>query len=123
DEGPVELRDHVGGRAGGRHEAPPGVDGEALQRRGHGGHVGQGAAALGGGDGDGLELAGADVGRRGGEVVEVEVDLARQQRELGRVAAVVRDVHGEDAGLLLEHLAGQVPCAAVAAAAVVELRR
>jgi hypothetical protein len=34
-----------------------------------------------------LELAGLDVGRRRREVVEVQVDLAAEQRELGRVAA------------------------------------
>jgi hypothetical protein len=42
------------------------------------------ALARGGGHRQRLELAAADVGRRRGQVVEVEVDLARQQRQLRR---------------------------------------
>jgi hypothetical protein len=86
-------------------------------------HVGHRARALRGRDRERLELAGLDVGRRGRQVVEVEVDLAAEQRELRRVAAGVRDVDHEDARLRLEHLAGQVAGAAVAARAVVELAR
>jgi branched-chain amino acid transport system ATP-binding protein len=93
--------DHVARRAGRRDQAPPGVDREALERFGHGRHVRQVGRALQRRHRQRLQLARADVRRGGGEVVEVEVDLAGEQRQLRRVAAVVGNVHGEDAGVRL----------------------
>jgi hypothetical protein len=73
------------GRCAGAEDAEPGVDVEAAEaeRLPASAIVGTSGMALeraGRRDGERLELAGLDVGRRGGEVVEVQVDLAAEQR-------------------------------------------
>jgi hypothetical protein len=77
------------------------AEAERLAGLGDRRHVGHRARAAPGRDRERLELAGLDVGRRGGEVVEVEVDLAAEQRELRRVAAGVGDVDHEHAACAL----------------------
>ena len=69
------------------------------------------------------EFSSLDIGCSGCQVVEIEVDLTGQQGQLRRVAAVVRNMHGENLGLGFEHLARQMPAAAVATRSVVELPR
>src|SRR5690606_14834470 len=65
-------------------------------------------------------LAGADVRRRGGQVVEGEVHFAGQQGQLGGCATTVGDVNDVDTGLAAEQFAGQVAAAAVTAGTIVQ---
>src|SRR5690606_12173181 len=101
--------------------APPRCDQELLHAGFlHGGQLGQFLAALVGGHRQRLQLAAADIGSSGSQVVEREVHVAGKQGQLSGCTAVVRDVDHVDVGLTAEQFAGQVAAAAVTARTVVQ---
>src|SRR5690606_1125305 len=92
-EGFVELGHHVLWRTGRCDQSPPGCDREVVQAAFFDrGYLGQLGGALVGSDGQRFQFAATNIGCRGGEVIEGEVDLARQERQLSGRAAVVGDV-------------------------------
>ena len=120
----VPLGDHVLRRAGRREQAVPRRDVEARQARfGHRRQVGRERRARGGRHRQRLQLAGLDLRRGVGEVVEHELDVAGEQRLRRRRAALVRNVDDVGAGVDLEQLAGEMPGAAVAARTERQLAR
>ena len=109
-------------RAGGKEQAEPGMrldfrDSRARRRSAPAGRAASAAAppmasalmrpALSGGD-------------RGGDAGEGELHLAGDHRGNGERDAFVGNVHQIDAGLVLQHLAGEVRLAAAAVGSVVD---
>ena len=113
----VEPFDHRRRRAGWRVKAEHGVGVEALEAGlGQCRHIREQGRARRAAHGQQAQLARAHV-RQADAGIEVEVDLAGQEVGQGRRRAAVGHVHGEGAGLALQHLGRQMRRAAGARAA------
>src|ERR1051325_10846536 len=116
----MQLLDDGAWGAGGDEDAVPAEDVEAGEAGfGDGGEVGGEGGALDGGDGEAAEAAGLDVRQACGADGEHDLDLAGEEvgdRGGNRLVGGVQHVH---AGHLLEELGGEVRRGAAAAGAVV----